>query len=387
MKCRFYLIVSFFLLTTSQLNAQIKDEIKTYVDSTEVLVINGRKMMVNKILDNDYYKAHEIYQYLTSLTAGKTFSSFYYSEDIYLNISFGDWNSLVNILLDYSNIGHKYTYRTTSEILPLLGSKLSAKADSLLLECQNSNIDAESKKLIEIIIYVVKNGSNDQYNSKLSEFKKEYPNSKYDDILSNVLPQKKVKASMGFAMGSGLVSTTDNLKKSFGTNATINMSLDFGIQKIFTSIYFNGTSLKLKEPFSATNGTETLDFYNNESFQYLDAGFKCGYFIIRSSRFNLSPYASISGSSLQSKRYDDPDDNKKEYKVFNSFTYGPGLHSEIKLKEFKTSNRYYNYGYEHSFISFKVDAGFNFIAKHKDDYFKGNTPYVMVELIWGIGDF
>jgi hypothetical protein len=387
MKCIFSLIVLLLLLTSSQLNAQIENEIKTYVDSTEVLVTNGRKMIVNKILDNDYPKASEIYQYLTSLTAGKTFSSFYYSEDIYLNILFCDWNNLVDILLDYSNIGRRYTYRNTSEILPLLGSKLSAKSDSLLLESQKSNIDAESKNLVEIIIYVVKNGSDDLYNSKLKEFEKEYPNSKYDAILSNVLPHKKIKASVGFALGSGLVITTGNLRKSFGSNATINMSIDFGIQKIYTSLYLNGTSLKLKEPFSVTNGTEALDFDYNESFQYLDAGFKCGYFIFRSGRFNLSPYASISGSSLQSERYDDPDDNKKEYKVFNSFTYGPGLHSEIKIKEFKTSNRYYYYGYEHSFISFKFDAGYNFIAKFKDDSFKGNTPYIMVKLIWGIGDF
>ena len=111
MKYSFYLIVPFFLLITYQLEAQLENEIKTYVDSTEVLVTNGRKMMVNKILENDYSKAHEIYQYLTNLTAEKTYSSFYYSEDIYLNILFGDWNNLVDILLDYENIGHKYTYK------------------------------------------------------------------------------------------------------------------------------------------------------------------------------------------------------------------------------------------------------------------------------------
>ena len=133
-------------------------------------------------------------------------------------------------------------------------------------------------------------------------------------------------------------------------------------------------------------GIETIDFNKNESFQYLDAGLKCGYFFIRNGRINFSPYFSISASFLESKRYDSEDDNK-EYKVFNSFTYGPGIHNEIKLKEFNTSNRYYYYGYEHSYISFKVDAGYNFIAKFKDEYFKGNTPYVMVGLIWGIGDF
>jgi len=386
MKGRFCLIVSFFLLITNQLNAQLENEIKTYVDSTEVLVTNGRKMMVNKILDNDYSKAHEIYKYLTNLTAGKTFSSFYYSEDIYLNILFGDWNNLVNILLDYKNIGHKYIYKDTFEIFSLLGSKLSSNGDSLQLECQKSTIDTESKKLIDIIFYVVINGSdNDVYNSKLDDFQKEYVNSKYNDILSNVLPKKRIKASFGFALGSGLVSTTGDLKKNFGSNATINLSMDFSIQKIYTSLYLNGTSLKLKVPFSVTNGIETLDFTGNESFQYLDAGLKCGYLVIRNGRINLSPYFSISGSFLESKRYDSEED-KKEYKIFNSFTYGPGIHSEIKLRENKTNNSYY-YGYEHSYISFKVDAGYNFIAKFKDNYFKGNTPYLMAELVWGIGFF
>jgi hypothetical protein len=71
-----------------------------------------------------------------------------------------------------------------------------------------------------------------------------------------------------------------------------------------------------------TSDTDTLNFELNEKFSYLDAGLKGGYFIVRSNRFHLAPYASISGSHLESTKYDDPKDKDLEYEIFNSFTYG-----------------------------------------------------------------
>lgn len=387
MKCRIYVFVSFFLLTTSLLNAQIGNEIKSYVDSTEILVTNGRKMIVNKIIIDDFSKAQEIYKYLTGLTNGKTISAFYYSEDIYLNILFADWDNLTKILFDYNNSGNKTIYQNSPVISKFLSTKLCTKADSLVSECQKASIDSESKKIVKLIIHVIKNGADDQYSKKLTEFNKEYPNSRYEVIIRNFLPPKRLIASINFGLGSGIISTTGNLKNSFGSNATINMSMDFNIQKVFTSLYLNGTSLKLKTPFTATNGTEISNFNKNESFQYLDAGLRCGYFILRNGKINISPYASISGSFIKSNRYDDPDNDKKEYDVFNSFTFGPGIHSEVKLTEFRNANLSYYYGYGKSYLSLKADAGYNFLAKHNDNYFKGNTPYIMVELIWGMGDF
>ncbi|HEX2975147.1 MAG TPA: hypothetical protein VHO68_04355, partial [Bacteroidales bacterium] len=84
-------------------------------------------------------------------------------------------------------------------------------------------------------------------------------------------------------------------------------------------------------------------------------------------------------------RYDGEED-KKEYKVLNSFSTGIGIHTEIKFTEFKTKGYNY-YGFTNSYLSLKLDGGYNYITKFKDDYFKGNTGYFTVALVWGMGDF
>lgn len=57
------LFIGLFLLSF-QLNAQIEKEIKTYVDSTEILFVNGRKLLLEEIQLFNYPKATEIFNFL-----------------------------------------------------------------------------------------------------------------------------------------------------------------------------------------------------------------------------------------------------------------------------------------------------------------------------------
>lgn len=374
------------LLSTIHVVAQIADEIKSFVDSSEIIVNNGRKLMVSKIQEGNYSKANEIYTYLTGVTEGKSSSAFIFTEDIFLNLLFCDWYNMEGILLDYKNLINKKLYQNTYNILPQLQQKMSFLNDSISAECQKSYLEPESKKIIDLILFLMKNGSKDwNYNIKLEAFHKEYENSRFKDLLDNYLPKRRVKSSMAFTIGSGMVFTTGNLNSNFNHNASVNMSMDFNINRIYSSLYLNSAGLRLKIPFDVTNGIETLSFMEDESFQYMDAGLKGGYFILRNKRLHFAPYVSVSGASLKSKRYDGEED-KKEYKVLNSFSTGIGIHTEIKFTEFKTKGYNY-YGFTNSYLSLKLDGGYNYITKFKDDYFKGNTGYFTVALVWGMGDF
>lgn len=342
-------------------------------------------MMVTKIQEGNYSKANEIYKYLTGITAQKANSAFNYTEDIYLNLLFRNWYELDGILLDYKTGINKKLYQNTFYILPQLQEKTLALNDLISSECQKSDLEPESKKIIDLILFLMKNGSNDQgYNTRLADFNKEFENSRYKDLLNDYLPKKKAKASLAWSIGSGMVFTSGNLKKNYNHNASLNMSMDININRVYSSLYLNSAELRLLEPFDVSDGIETISFREEESFHYLDAGLKAGYFIIRSNRFHLAPFASISGSSLKSKRFE-PEDDEKEFKVFNSFTVGSGIHTEIKFTEFKTRSMYY--GFTKSYVSLKLDGGYNYITKFKDPFFKGNTTYFTAALVWGMGDF
>lgn len=74
-----YLFICFILVSaTPDIDAQINKEIKAFVDSTELIVNNGSKMLEAKIIENDFVKGREIYDYHTEITAGKTYSALDY---------------------------------------------------------------------------------------------------------------------------------------------------------------------------------------------------------------------------------------------------------------------------------------------------------------------
>ncbi len=97
-------------------------------------------------------------------------------------------------------------------------------------------------------------------------------------------------------------------------------------------------------------------------------------------------FLSISGSFLESTNYDDPDDNDLEYEIFNSFTYGIGLHTEVKVYEFDSNNMYYG-GTTNGYFSIKFETGYNKILKFEDKYAVGDTPYFICALVLGFGQF
>jgi hypothetical protein len=374
----------FFLFISVNINAQIRDEINSFVDSSEILVNNGRRMILKKISENDISKVNEIYQYLNSLTLKNNYVAFNYTENLYLNILIGNWNKLTEYMADFNNKIKEIPFPSTYSMSGILYDRIYSSVDSFALQSQISDMDKESKKVVGLFIYLLKIGfANGDYNERLMSFRKEYKESKYEDFLDKFLPGDKYQFSWGISMGSGMVITTGKLADDFKSNALFNAAMDFNVQKIYASFYFNGSALKLKTPFNVLHKGDSLKFEMNESFSYFEFGLKGGYFLIKNERIHFSPYVSISGTSLESKRYDSDNDDK-EYKIFSSFSYGGGVHTEFKIMDFNL----YEYGNSmRSYLSLKLDGGYNFLAEFNDKYSDINLPYFNFSIVWGFGEF
>lgn len=386
MKKVLFLNLAFFILLSIQATAQIANEIKSYVDSTEVLVHNGRKMFIQKLTEKDDKKAREIYLYLSDLKSESNYKAFDYTENIYANLLLGNWNMLVTYMKEYGQKIRTFTYQANDPLDKVLYDRLFPVTDSILSESEKSGLDRESQKVIQLMLYIIKSGKVDEsYNHLYNAFMKEYKQSEYRNFVSDYLPRATVKGSMTFSGGSGIISPTGNLAKNFSSNAMGHFSLDFSISKVYVSLYFNGSGLHLKQPFYATSDTDSLYFKKDESFSYVEGGLKTGYFLLRNKKFQVAPYVKIAGTTLESTRFDDPDDDDREYKPVNSFTYGPGIHAAWKLYE---NNKNNNYGMQSGFFfAIKADAAYNLNAKFDEKYFKGNTQVITLGIIYGIGDF
>lgn len=367
--------------------SQIGNEIVSYVDSTEILVHNGRKLFLKELSDSNLIKTKEIYDYLTEKTKNKHYSAFYYLEDLYINMLAGDWELVNKFMLEHEKYKNKIIYPNSQEIIMKLYEMTVHNNQAILSNCESSQIDEQAKMLITALLqYIEIEKSDKKYNEMLVAYKKKFKNQKYESFEKGFMPTKIIKASGNFSFGSGMIFITGDLSNNFSSNSSFSMGMDFNIDKVFTSLYLHGTSLKLKEPFMAISDIDTLNFELNEKFTYLDAGLKTGYFIIRSNRFHIAPYASISASFLESTKYEAPEDNDLEYEIFNSFTYGVGLHTEVKIYNFESKNMYYG-GPTNGYFSIKFETGYNKILKFKDTSAIGDTPYFICALVLGFGQF
>jgi hypothetical protein len=299
-----------------------------------------------------------------------------------------DWNTVESAILYYEKYKNKILYPGCVELTQVLYEMTQKRTEQIEASCNQASINEQTKRIIEVLLQYIRNGNaKDSYNKWLMSYRKEFDNPQYEAFEKGFLPRMILKSAWNFSFGSGMVFATDGLSNSYSNAAMFSFGMDFNVQKVFTSLYFQGASLKLKEPFTVYSGIDTMKFEVDEKFPYLNFGLKGGYFLLRNERFHIAPYLTISGSSLKSDRYDEPEDNDLEYEIFNSFTYGAGLHTEIKLLDIPYRSYYYMGGMNQGYFSIKLEAGYNKILRFKDQYAKGDTPYFICSLVLGFGDF
>ena len=371
---------------STQLSAQIENEIRNYVDTTEKLVNNGRRLMGQALADQNLRKVQEIYYYLGSVTENSRYSAFSYTEHLYLCMIISDWERWAALAENISTFRQKILYPEKYSILDLLQEEVVRIAESGSGTGNRVVPDLETNELIDLYLHLLGNDFNEEYNRRLKQFRSKYPESRYNDFLASYMPGKYMKGSWTWMLGAAYISPLSAYRETFSPSPVFSMSMDFNIGRVFTSLFINAGKQELLTPFTATTSTDIFDFTPGEKFSYFDGGIMAGYFLVRGDRVNLAPYISLGGGTLESDRFAYEDD-KYEIEVFNTFIYGAGVHAEIKLFSFDMNNPY-GYGtVGNSFISLKVEGGYNALSSFRIPQFEGNAAYIKAGLVWGIGDF
>lgn len=89
---KLFIVITSLLLTPITVSAQIENEISSFSDSTDILVNNGRKLILQSIAQKKYQKATELYHYLNDLTIDKGYSAFDYVEALNICLLTSNWN-------------------------------------------------------------------------------------------------------------------------------------------------------------------------------------------------------------------------------------------------------------------------------------------------------
>ncbi|NLT03886.1 MAG: hypothetical protein GXY09_08505 [Bacteroidales bacterium] len=373
------------LLSVTDANAQIEKEIINYVDTTEQLVKNGKRLLVDRLLANDYEKANEVVHYLQDLKETKNYPAFNYKEDLFLSLLLHDWLYFDELAKNIKLIFKNTVFEDPYDIADILRKEVEFQASALDSTANNASLDPSLKSLIHVFCYLLSAEKIDeQWNKELNAHAKIDPNKTYQDFIDLFLPDRYARMSTSYTFGANYVYPTSTLNDYFKPAVGFNMSWDFAINRIYTSLNLDVSTFRARHPFVASTTNGPAVFLENDPFNNLNYALQAGYLLVRSKRFHVAPFVSLGGSNLVSNIYQDTEDDDKEMTVYNSFAPGLGLHTECLLFKYNSAQSYN--GEMSGYISLRFDAGTNFTINDPSGM-EGDNMYARLSCAFGFGDF
>ncbi len=387
-KSKSYIVVLLFCFAALDANAQIGNEIKAYVDSSEMIINNGRRLLLQSVQTKDYRKMAEIYNYLKVESSLNNCIPFSYNEDLHITSLTGSWDEFL-IKAENFSVDAKETlcYPIHDQVGTFLYKEVYGNAGKLLENALSNQSDSEKRDLLELYFYIVENGQNETFDTKVKNFKKNYPKSRYSDFLNYYLPQPEQKLAMTFGMGASGIFPTGKLGQHFDPNGLFALSMDFYVNNFFGGLQLDGGGrLKLNAPLLRSVTGYPQNFLKGDYFSYMNVGLLGGYIVARNNILQFSPFVYLGGTSLTSNLYKNSEDDDLEFRIFDSFFIGPGLRTEFKIWEFDMKDRYMNMSMP-GCIALRLDVGYSIPVHYEYTAAKGNILYTRLALTWWIGNF
>ena len=380
MKKRLFTIIVFLLLVTTSLYSQIENEIRAYVDTTEQIINNGKKLLVETIKIKNYSKANQIYNFIR--TKGKQFEliPFSYNEELLIACFLSDWNGFFDKVINFEKLSTIVCSPNIYSIDNLLKQHLSLEYKTLQNRLISAELIDEKKSVVDIFLYFNSIGERNLiYDQKVNEFKRANSKSKFDKFISTYLAAPFVKRSLSYTFGTTKIFPTGNLNRNFSPDLSFAFSFDFNINKLYISLIFDACNLNLRNSYSDPIDN-MLIFNEKDWFTYTDLGLTGGYFLLRNKNVHIVPYFNFGVIGLESYKYD----ACNSYNAYSSIQCGAGFFTEYKFAGYKIKDTNANLP---GYFSLKFDAGYNILTKKNVDFFAGNISYMRLALVCGLGDF
>lgn len=390
-------LILFFIGIASiiPVKAQLDAHLLGYVDSTEIIMNNGRRLVYQSLAEGNYSKAEEVYNYLKAEADKRLCFAFNLNEDLYINLLLTNWNNWFSIARSYNEqISKSACYNFSENYVERLFKLTQKNLQRINENLTQQTLVADESSLIELFLQLISNDElNQLYKARYNLFQKKYPASQYNGFFTKYFPKPPVKAGFSMSAGPTFVRPSGNLSEVFKNGTMINMTIDLNVGRLYSGLHVDAGWLDLKVPivFRDNSGQVVMSFNAGETFSLTGGGLYAGYFLFRTKHFQLAPFMKLGAYTFESMLYPDYDEyNDPEFQIFDSFIFGPGLHTEFKLHEF-TLDSYYSMfpGAEAtSYISLKMDVGYDVVTTKKiSPDFKGNLPYLRLGLVWGFGNF
>ncbi len=375
-----------FILFGTLLHAQedIRAEILSYPDSTEMIIRNGRKLVLDRVLAGDHKKAMSTINFLRNNT-DKRYVIFYPSEELLLSLSVRNFSLFLYNAKNYEHLMEDKTKSVRVEnIIGDLDQYLAAEMPFISEELEASQLNEKDKEIIRLYIRYYTGDNIPTLNKDIKNYQKSNPDSDYN-YFSAQLKRLSNTGRTNFLFGYGNEFLGGEISEVFTNHIhLLNMELDVFINNLYLSMFIGGSISKVNSSIDLPVKNKELIHASDEKASSLKYGFKAGRKIYSGNNMNLYPFLSFGGYEInsQSSEFKEKDTTNPKNNLVGSFFTGVGAASDIVLKKWVSHSLY-----EPSALIFvRPEIGFDKMWSKKQ-YAGGSDFYFKVSVGFSLGSF
>ncbi len=316
----------------------LRNEILNYTDSNALFIRNGRKMIIDKLIDGDVDKLRQIKNSLL-LSENEKYLTFYPYEMRLLLYYVGEYDELQYYI-------NSYDERTVESLKLKIKPAVDELENCLLASVRKRRADIEADirahvENIENRDFMILNlryliGGKDysdvtreSLNADADTFLLKHPDSKYVGYTREYIRYKLVQSNwgMGLEFFSGYGIGTGNLYNNFHGHVPVGFALDvlYKNWSLYIRDYIGIGTTHADIPVNGTvwpTGTKANTFIPEATL---------GYMLPFKSNLHISPFAGVGGLMLSPTENQKEESYYKQASELNSFVWIAGVNMDIKL--------------------------------------------------------
>jgi hypothetical protein len=344
------------ILTITKLFGQtdsLKNEILKYKDEKSETILKGRKLTLDKFIENDKNKVSELLEFLQN-EENEDYLIFYPAEKWLLYYWTQQYQKVLKGVQDFDST---YIAKMNRQIKPQsdlmlikIKEKLFQQRPEIKHQIFQSGLTEEEKSFLALnfdfllLSYDNKGITQDTLNVFSKKYLQDYPNSNFDNYVRKYIRYEfePSKWGLAFEFFSGYGVFTHNLKKCFKNNIPIGIAFDICYKKFILYLRNYIGFSKTKDSIQFKDGTWRKD----AQVRVFLPEASLGYATIDNRFFKVAPFVGISSTDISPTDYD-----KKKYPEYENIeltfttTYTLGLNLDFKLGSFKKKKSEPSYGF------------------------------------------
>ena len=349
----------------------IKNEILSYADSSEIIIRNGRKLVIDKTVSGDHKGAINTLNFLKN-NVDESYVIFYPGEELLLSLASRNFSLFLYNAKNYNSLLEGKTKAVPYDgTMDKLREYLALEIPFVSEDLEKTQMPDEDKEIIQIYIRYYTNENMTELNKTIKNFKKSYPDSEYEYFASEIKGLTST-GRMNFCFGYGNEFLAGDITDVFTDHLHIlNMEIDGFINQLYLSLFIGGSVSKVRSNIDLPVKKKDLIHAKEEKVSSLKYGIKIGRSVYSNRSVNVFPYISLGGYEMnsQSSEFDNDDSSNPKNNLSGAFFAGFGAASDIVLKRWQSKNFYEPsgalflrpaIGYDQFFSNKKISKGYDF---------------------------